>query len=325
MPDAFLTGGSGFIGGAVLEGLVAEGRAVRALARSDESARQLAGAGAEVVRGDLFDERALRAGMDGCGTVFHVAGLNALCLADPAELERVNVGGTRTAVRAAAATGVGRFVYTSSAATIGEPKGVVGTESTDHRGTHLTAYERSKHLAEIAAFEEADRLGVDLVAVNPSSVQGPGRTGGTARILIAYLKGRLRFAVDTRLSLVSIGDTVRAHLLAEQQGEPGERYLVSGWTAAVPDAVALLADITGVERRVRYLPPALLAVVAAIVGGAFRLVGRDAPLCPEMVRALRHGHTYDGSRIEREWGFEYTPPEQWLAKTVEWYREEGLV
>jgi len=325
VPDAFLTGGTGFIGGALLQALLDDGRTVRALVRTDAAAARLEALGAQPVIGDLLGPESFATSIEGCGTVFHVAGLNAMCLADRDALERVNVDGTRAVVAAAAAAGVRRIVYTSSAATIGEPEGEIGTEDSQHRGSYNTGYERSKHLAEVVAFSEAQRLGVDLVAVNPSSVQGPGRTGGTAKILIGYLKGRLRFAVDTRMSLVSIDDTVRAHIDAETRGTPGERYLVSGWAATVPQAVGLLSTIAGVEHRVRYLPHWMLSAAAAVVGGGARLVRRDAPLCPEMVRALRHGHTYDGGRVEREWGFQYTPPEVWLAETVDWYREQGIV
>jgi len=325
MPETALTGGTGFIGGALLQRLVADGRQVRALVRSDDDASRVRGLGAEPVVGHLGDAASLRSLVDGCSTLFHVAGRNQMCLSDPGVLDVANVGGTRAVVRAAAAAGVERVVYTSSAATIGERRGVVATEESEHRGSHLTTYERSKHRAEVVAFEESERLGIPVVAVNPSSVQGPGRTGGTARILIAYLRGRLRFAVDTRLSVVSIGDAVAAHLAAERQGEPGERYLVSGWTATVREAVAMMGTLTGTDRRVRYVPAGLLSAIAAPVGWWYRLRRRPAPVCPEMVRALRHGHAYDGSRIEREWGFEYTPPERWLAEAIDWYRAEGLV
>lgn len=325
MPDVLVTGGSGFIGGAVLHRLVAEGREVRALARSEAAAVRVAAAGAQPVRGDVTDPESLSRAVAGCRVVYHVAGLNVSCLRDPGRLDLVNVEGTRNVVAAAAAAGVERIVYTSSAAAIGSPAGVVGVESTPHRGYYLSRYERSKHLAEKVALADSRRLGVDLVAVDPSSVQGPGRTGGTARIFIAYLRGRLRLAIRTQFSLVSIGDTVEAHLLAERAGTPGERYLVSGWSTTTADAVATLSRVTGVTHRVRYLPGWAISVAAA-AGGAFgRIARRDVPLCPEVARTLRHGHAVDGSRAERELGLRYTPPEVWLAETVGWYRKEGLV
>jgi len=313
------------VGGALLRRLAADGRAVRALARTPEGQDLVRSLGAEAVAGDLFDGEALRRGMAGCRVVFHAAGVNAMCLPDPASMYRANVDGAAAVVGAAAAAGVPRVVHTSSAVTMGEAAGVVATEATPHRGAHLSHYERSKHLGEQAALAEGKRRGVEVACVNPASVQGPGRTGGTARLLIGYLSGRLRWTVDSTFSLVFVDDCTRAHLLAERRGAPGERYLVSGATLTVREAVALLGRVAGVERKVRFLPGWTASSGAAVVGGAWHLAGRQAPLCREMARVLRHGAAYDGSRATRDLGLAYTPLEDWLRLTVDWYRTEGLV
>lgn len=325
-PDVFLTGPTGFIGGALLRRLLADGRSVRALVRSGQGAAAVSALGAVPVLGDVRDPGSLRAGMEGCRVVFHASGVNAFCLRDPSEMMRVNVGGSVNVVEAAAATGVARVVYTSSAAAVGEAAGTVGTEDSPHRGSYHTWYERSKHEAEVAVLHRAGQLGVPVVAVSPSSVQGPGRRGGTARILIGYLNGRLRFAVDTTLSIVFIDDCVAGHLLAETKGVPGERYLLNGSVATVGEAVALLGEISGSRHRVRYLPGWVALAGGAVVGGVARLLRRDtAPFCSEMARALVHGHTYDGSRATRELGLQYTDLRTALARTVAWLRAEGLV
>jgi dihydroflavonol-4-reductase len=322
--DVFLTGGSGFIGGAILDRLVADGRRVRALVRSEESADKVRVAGAEPVFGDLKEEGGdWQRAVEGCGVVYHVAGKVTMC--GHPEATRVNVRGTRAVVAAAAAAGVDRVVYTSSGAAIGERPGEMGTEDTIHSGEYLSRYARSKHRAELAAFDEADRRGVDVVSVNPSSVQGPGRTHGTARLFIAYLRGRLRWAVHARIPIVSIGDTVEAHVLAEQRGKPGERYLVNGWNPTVEEMVATLAGITGEERRVRYVPGWLFTGIAAVVELGAKVVRKRPPICRELARTMQHGHVFDGSKSERDLGLEYTPPEVWLAETVEWYRKVGVV
>jgi len=325
-PDTFLTGATGFIGGALLQRLVADGRRVTALVRTPEDVDAVRAAGAEPVRGDVRDPGSLRGGMEGAGVVYHAAGINAFCLRDPSEMMRVNVEGSVNVIRAAAETGVQRVVYTSSAAVIGEAAGTIGTEDSPHRGSHHTWYERSKHEAEIAVLAEAGHLGVDVVSVNSSSVQGPGRTGGTARILIGYLRGKLRFAVDSTLSTVYIDDCVEGHLLAERRGVAGERYLLNGSVLTVREAITLLGDISGVQHRVRYLPPWTAKAAGALAGGVFRLLRRDrAPFCREMAGALVHGHTYDGSRATRELGLPYTDIRWALERTVAWLRAEGLV
>lgn len=320
-----ITGGGGFVGGAVLERLVGRGRSVRALTRSAAGWEALAAAGADPVRGDLADPASLERAMAGCGVVYHVAGLNGFCLPDPSALTAANVEGTRAVVRAAGAAGVRRIVYTSSAATIGEARGTIGGEASPHRGGFLSHYERSKHEAEQVAFATAAEVGVELVSVNPSSVQGPGRTRGTAKILIDALNGRLKLIVDSRMSIVDVADCAEGHLLAEERGRPGERYILSGVTLTVTEAVELLGRISGRHERPRRLPPAVamgMATGAELLGRARK---RRPSVCREMVRTILHGHAYDGGRATRELGLAYQPIEDSLRRTAEWYVAEGLV
>ena len=191
MARVFVTGASGFIGGALTRRLIERGDEVVGLARSDAAATKVAAHGALVVRGDLLDEESIAAGMDGCELAYHVAGVNSHCPPDPDMLLKVNVGGAEATVRAAAKAGIRRMVYTSSAASLGEPAGTIGTEDCRHRGSYLSVYDRSKHEGERAVFEAAAETGVEVVAVNPSSVQGPPRASGNGAIIIAYLNGKL--------------------------------------------------------------------------------------------------------------------------------------
>jgi len=325
MTRSFLTGGSGVVGGALAAGLAERGDELVALARSDAAERALAARGARVVRGDLLDEDALAAGMAGCALVYHVAGINTMCPSDPAALIHVNVRGAESAVRAAARAGVPRVVLTSSAAALGEAQGSVGREDSPHRGSYLSVYERSKHEGEIAAFAAARRAGIELVAINPCSVQGPGRARGTGRILIAYLNGRLRAFVDTQISVVDIADCVEAHLLGGARGRDGQRYVICGATIGAREALEIVSELSGVRHRVRLLPPPAARAAGALVEAAFRAVGKTPPVCREMVRTLLHGHRYDGSRATRELGLRYTPIAETFRRTIEWAASEGLI
>jgi dihydroflavonol-4-reductase len=321
----FVTGGSGFVGGALLSRLVERGDEVVALARSDAAERAVTGRGARAVRGDVLDEDTLAANMDGCALLFHVAGINTMCPTDPAALFHVNVRGAEAAVRAAARAGVPRVVLTSSAASLGEAAGTVGREDSPHRGSFLSVYERSKHEGEVAAFAAARRAGVELVSINPSSVQGPGRAGGTGKIMIAYLNGRLRAFVDTTISLVDIADCVEGHVLGAERGRPGERYVLNGATFSSHEALEIVSGLSGVRHHVRLLPPPVARAAGTLVEGAFRVRGKAPPVCREMVRTLLHGHRYDGSRAARELGLRYTPVEETFRRTIEWAAMEGLV
>jgi dihydroflavonol-4-reductase len=321
----FVTGGSGVVGGALVDSLRERGDDVVALARSDAAGAELERRGASVVRGDILDADVLARGMEGCATVFHVAGVNSLCVEDPSPMLRANIDGPAVAIRAAARAGVPRVIHTSSAATLGEPEGVVGNEDTPHRGWFLSTYERSKTEGEKVAFETGRQEGVEVVSVNPSSVQGPGRAGGTARFLLAFLDGRLKLFVNTHVSLVDIKDCSAGHLLAAERGRPGERYVLNGMTLTIADAFALAAEVAGVARSPRLVPRQTATVAGAVVERAFRLVRRRPPVCREMVRTLIHGHRYDGSRAERELGLRYSDPRDTIRRTVAWAREAGLL
>jgi dihydroflavonol-4-reductase len=320
-----VTGGTGFLGRAILERLLENGERAKALARSEASAGALAELGAEPVRGDVLDLEALASAMRDCNVVYHAAGANAFCVRDPSPMFEVNVRGSENVVRAAARAGVERVVYTSSAATLGERKGTVGNEESPHRGSFLSDYERSKYEAEHVVLAAAKETGIEVVCVNPASVQGPGRATGSTRLLLDYVNGRLKAVVDSTLSLVDIADCTAGHLLAASRGKPEERYVLSGATLTVREGLALLGNLAGVELPVRTLRPSLAMALATVVEGVARIRRGSPRICRELARTITHGHAYDGSKAARELGLRYTPIEETLRRTIDWWVEQGLV
>lgn len=325
MSRVFLTGGGGYIGGQLADALIARGDEVIALARSDEAARALADKAVTVVRGDVCELDTFADALDGCEIVHHVAGINAHCPRDPERMWQVNVLGPQNVVHAAARRRVPRVVFTSSSATIGEAFGTVGSEGTPHRGSFLSGYERSKYEGERTAFAAAAVTGVDVVALNPTSVQGPPRAGGTAALILAYVKGGLPVFVDTHVSIVDVRDVVEAHLLAEARGVTGQRYLLSDEALTSRETIALLAELSGVSHPVRFVPRSVARRASQVGDVAFRLRGRVSPMCSARVATILHGHRYDGSLATRELGLRYTPVADTFRRTIEWARGEGLV
>ena len=155
-------------------------------------------------------------------------------------------------------------------------------------------------------------------------MQGPGRASGTGRFLLAALDGRLPVFVNTDVSLVDIADCVEGHLLAAERGAAGERYLLSGIRLTVKDALALAADVAGVQCN----PGSSPAPWPPRAGPSWSTrsgCAAQPPVCREMVRTLLHGHRYDGSRAERELGLNYSDPRDTVRRTVDWARAEGLL
>lgn len=321
----FLTGATGFVGGALMERLLSDGAEVRALVRSKDAAELVQKLGAVPVHGDLLGDIDLAPAMSGCTLVFHAAGLNHFCMPDPKPLFRVNVDGTVRLIQAAARAEVPKLVYTSSAATLGEAQGSIGSENSAHRGWFLSAYERSKYLAERAAERTAGSLGVELICLNPSSVQGPGRASGTARWLISYANGRLRWLIQTRTSLLDIADCTEAHVLAAGRGVPGRRYVISSPARPIGELVQIVGTVTGRRYPVRYLPSAPAVALGSVIGSAFGILGRRPPVCREMLRTLAFGHAYEGAAAARDLGFSYTPLETSVQRAMRWYSEHGYL
>jgi dihydroflavonol-4-reductase len=281
--------------------------------------------GADPVSGDVLDVDSMTRAMEGCAVAYHVAGMNRFCLEDPSPMQRVNVIGSQNCVIAAHRSGVRRLVYTSSAVTIGEASGTIGREGSPHRGSFLSAYEQSKFEAEVAVVRLAERLGLELVCLNPSSVQGPGRMSGTGRLLIEYLCGRLRFWVPTTVSLVDIDDCAEGHVLAESKGEPGQRYVLNGSSLRCDELLELMATIAPRVRPPRAVPEAVAGLGVALVGAAAWACRRPPVMCRESLAVVLHGHRYDGSRAERELGLRYRSAEDTVWRTALWLVEQGAV
>ena len=205
----------------------------------------------------------------------------------------VNVAGSRTVVRAAAAAGVSRVVYTSSAATldVGPPSGRSGTRR------FLSEYARSKYEAERAVMEVSTTTGMTVICVNPASVQGPGRTSGTARLLIGYLNGKLPAAVDGPLNVIDIADCTRGHLLAEERGVAGERYLLCGASMTLRTGLALLSRLTGPDGSAAFPPSETRPCRVGVHRGGRACPAQADPLLP------RDGaHAHRGRAVRRSPG-----------------------
>ncbi len=326
MTKTLVTGGTGFIGGAVVAELLAAGREVRVLARAPGS---LAGLPVEVARGDLRDPASLAAAVQGCRRVFHVAADYRLWVPDPDTMYAANVQGTRDLLAAAAAAGVERLVYTSTVGALGNPgDGTPGTEETPVALADMAGhYKRSKFLAEQAALEFA-RQGLPVVLVHPSAPVGPGdtRPTPTGQIIVDYLKGRMPAYLETGLNLVHVRDVAMGHLLAEAKGRVGEKYILGNQNLSLSEIFQMLAGITGIPApkvRLPYWP--ILALSYLDEFWATHVSGRPPRMPVAGVKMARKFMYFDSSKAVRELGLPQTPVRQALEEAVAWFQEHGYV
>jgi nucleoside-diphosphate-sugar epimerase len=306
--SAFVTGGSGFIGGHLIRRLSSDGWAVRALARSDRSAEAVAALGAEPVRGDLQDVGAMTGGAEGCSTAFHLAA-HLGTWGDPEDFERDNVVGTRNALAACERAGVRRFVHcgTEAALLAGQPL-VNADETWPLRPDSKSLYSATKARAEQAA-RAASKDGFETVVIRPRFVWGAGDTTLLPAMVQMVKSGRFAWLSGGthRTSITHVDNTVEGLVRGAEKGRPGEAYFVTdGEPVVFREFVSEMLETQGVEPPTRSLPAAVAgpaAVAAETLWRTLRLKG-NPPLTRFEVWVSSQECTIDISKARAELGYE---------------------
>lgn len=271
---AFVTGGSGFIGGRLIERLVADGVAVRALARSDSSAAKVEALGAEAVRGELGDVSALAAGAAGCELAFHLAA--HLGEWGPWEdFERGNVEGTANVIAACREAGVQRLVHcgTEAALMAGEPLAHVD-ETAPLRPDSRAPYAATKARAE-QAVRDADGEGLETVVLRPRFVWGKGDTTLLPEMAATVEAGKWAWVGGGRnvTDTTHVDNVVEGLVLAARKGSHGQAYFVTDDEPVVfREFVTAMLRTQGVEPPDRSLPGWLATTLARVCEAAWRVL-----------------------------------------------------
>src|SRR2546421_3516198 len=320
MTASCVTGATGFVGGHVAQALVKRGDSVRVPYRARARLGRLGALEAGEVRADVLDRGSMRRALRGSDVVFHTAGYVG---SRPRELVwDMNALSAGVVVEAAVAEDVGRVVLTSSVAAIGRARhGEAATEETVFRGGEFgLAYAEAKHEGEAEALAAGARLGVEVVVVNPSYVLGvpvdrtqPGET--STRVVGNFLLGRLPAVVDGATNVVDVEDVAVGHLLAEQKGKPGERYILGGYNLTWVELIDRLAVDSEMRRPLLVLPREVGAI--AQLQGELRIPG---PIAPEAFALMAQNWRASSRKAKRELGYRTRPLDATITATLEWYR-----
>lgn len=326
---ALVTGATGFVGSAVARALLARGHRVKVLARRGSDRRNLADLDVETVEGDLADPATLAPALSGCTALFHVAADYRLWVRDPQVMYRANVDGTAAILKAAAAAGVARAVYTSSVATLGHrPDGRPADETVVARESEMIGhYKRSKFLAEDAARQAAAETGLPVVIVNPSTPIGPRdvKPTPTGRIIVEAATGRIPAFVDTGLNLVHVDDVAEGHLAAFAQGQPGERYVLGGEDFALSAILAEIAALVGRKAPKIRLPLGPIWPVALVAETVSRFTGKEPMVTRDALRMARKTMFFSSDKARAALGYRPRPAREALVDALDWFRANGYL
>ena len=323
-----VTGASGFVGAAVVRALLARGRKPRVLLRPQSDRRNIEGLDVDLRLGSLEDAASLAAAVEGCGAVYHVAADYRLWVKDESAMIRTNVEGTRLLMEAALAQGVARVVYTSSVATLG----IVGDGTPSDETTPSTLadmigpYKRSKFMAEEVVRDLVHRRGLPAVIVNPSTPVGPGdvKPTPTGRMIVEAASGKMPAFVDTGLNIVHVDDVAAGHLLAEERGALGERYILGGENMSLADILGRIARLTGRK------PPTVSVPIPAIwpiaIGAELwaQLSGREPFVTRDGLRMAKKKMFFSSAKAGRALGYRARPAQDALADAVAWFKRVGM-
>jgi dihydroflavonol-4-reductase len=315
-----VTGGTGFLGGHLVEQLVGLGARVRVLALPADDADCLRGQPVECVLGDVRDPALVRRAAAGCDMIFHTAAVVAFWGPALGAMHAVGREGTRN-VLAAAGRGV-RVVHTSSIVAVGAATaGVPACEDSAFPAAALTIdYGRAKREAELLALEASGRQ--DVVVTNPTFLVGPRDPGPSdmGRYCLRFWKGRLPFAPAGGLNVVDVRDAARGHLLAAEHGRPGRRYILGGEDRTFLGLARALAEVAGLRPRwLPRLPAWLLGTAATAAAAVARLRGTRPYPSPQHARLCGHYWFARSDRAARELGYRPRPLTACLADTYRWF------
>lgn len=323
---ALVIGANGFLGSHVTRQLVADGQDVRVMVRAGATTAGIDDLPVTRYIGDVFDSDVLRSAMTGADVVYYCVVDTRGWLRDPAPLFRTNVEGTRNVCEVATepgvATGLRKFVYTSSYVTVGRKRGRVATEVDVIGDRGLTPYVRSRVQAENLVLDYAHRRALPAVAMCVSTTYGAGDWGRTPHgaIIAGAAFGKLPFVMGgIELEAVGIEDVARAMLLAAEAGRVGERYLVSEKMISNADVVRIAAEAAGVPAPTRTIPLPVSWAMAAIGSLRSRIRGTDERLSLGSLRLMRAEAPVDCSKARNELSWRPKPVEESIREAARFW------
>ncbi len=327
MDEVAVTGAAGFVGSAVVRALLARGRHVRALLEPGADTRNLAGLEVERVECDITQPAQVKRALAGCASLFHLAAIYKLWVPDPEPLYRVNVEGTTNVLLAALQAGIRRVVHTSSIMAIGLADSGPTDESQRFNIFDIAGpYTMTKYVSERIALRFA-QAGLPLTVVAPSMPFGPGDRAPTptGQIVLGVLRGEVPAIGTGLLSVVDVDDCATGHLLAEEKGAVGERYILTSHDVTLKDFIGAVGRVAGMKVPRLVIPRALGVGIAAGMESYARHVSHAEPMVTlNEARFTARMGGYSGRRARDELGMPSRPLEETLSRAVAWFRAEGM-
>jgi len=317
----FVAGANGFIGSVVVRRLIEQGHHVRCLLRATSRTDRIDHLQFERAVGDVRDPASLRAGMQGCEAVIHLAGLSSWSDIQSPLLPEVVVRGTAHVLDAALAAGGLRTVYISSSVAVnGTPAPVVHDEDSPMMlRLERFGYARSKVEAE-AHCRAAAAAGLPVVIVNPCEVYGPDDTAlVTAGNLAGFATSWPVLVCTGGTSVVHVEDVAAGVIAALERGGSGERYILGGENLTIWQLARLTLELLGQRKPIVSVPNVAIHWLARLGGR----LGLPLPYNPAVIPYATLYWFMDNAKARAELGVSFRSARETLAPTLQWLHEAG--
>lgn len=307
---ALVTGGGGFLGGAIVRQLMERGDSVRSFSRGTYP--ELEALGVEARQGDLTDANAVAEAVAGCEIAFHVAAKPGVW-GPYAEYHDTNVVGTENVINACRSHRVRRLVFTSTPSVVFEGKDQEAVdESAVYPKRYLAHYPKTKALAE-RLVRQANGEALATVSLRPHLIWGPGDTQLVPRVIAQGKAGTLRIVGkrQNKVDSVYIDNAAEAHLLAADRLAPGSPvagkvyFITNDEPVPMAELINMILQAAGVAPVTRVVPGWVAYAAGALMEGAYSALGVDGE--PRMTRfvarQLSTAHWFNISAAKRDFGY----------------------
>jgi dihydroflavonol-4-reductase len=323
-----ITGASGLLGGHIAKQFHDQGYDIRLLLRSSSNKQGVKEYSPEIFYGDLTDPNILYDAVKGCDFVVHSASLTANEITDFAYYEEANVKGTINLVNAAISHGIKKFIYVSTANTIGPgTKENPGTELSEFSlFGYNSGYINSKYLAQQYVLEQVEKSNFPAVVVNPTFMIGShDYKPSSGKMILIGLKNKVQICPAGGKNFIAVKDAAKGVLLALEKGKIGETYLLAGHNLTYVEFFKILNKIAS-HNALQFKVPKIIFNSLGLGGTiASKLLRKPLPLNLVNTRVLSLDNYYSGRKAREELGLQIAPIEDAIAEAVEWFKKEGYV
>lgn len=316
------------MGNVLVRKLLEAGHQVRVfMLKRETEGPSLKGLDVEKIYGDVRDRESVKAAMQACQIVFHLAAKISLFPDTDGSVWAINVEGTRNVAEIALEQGIERFVHCSSHAALDKyPYSEVFDETRPLALKDKSVYHRSKAHGEQVILDMMDK-GLPAMIVNPGTIIGPYDFGPSliGQALIDLTNGKLAAIMEGSSDYADARDIAQGMIDVMEKGRVGERYFLTGHLVTMKELSVLIGKITGKKTPKTVLPLWLMYALLPFIQLAARIKGVKPMFTKDMLHASQSNPEVSHAKANKEFGFSPRKPEEAFKATMDWFAEQGLL